>query len=103
MKTILFTLLVSAVLAMILGILLGFFKKIFHVEVDEKVGKIRSCLPGANCGGCGYPGCDGYASAVAKGEAPVNSCTAGGAEVAKKVGEVMGVTAETVQKVAFVG
>ena len=67
MKTILFTLLVSAVLAMILGILLGFFKKIFHVEVDEKVGKIRSCLPGANCGGCGYPGCDGYASAVAKG------------------------------------
>ena len=103
MKTILFTLLVSAVLAFILGLLLGFFKKIFHVEVDETVSKIRECLPGANCGGCGYPGCDGYAAACAKGDAPVNACTAGGAEVAAKVGAIMGVTAESIAKVAFIG
>ena len=65
MKTILLTLLVSAVVAFILGLLLGFFKKIFYVKVDETVGKVRSCLPGANCGGCGYPGCDGYAACPA--------------------------------------
>ncbi|MCR4789770.1 MAG: RnfABCDGE type electron transport complex subunit B [Treponemataceae bacterium] len=103
MKIILLTLLVSALVALILGFLLGFFKKIFHVEVDETVAKIRSCLPGANCGGCGYPGCDGFAAACAKGQAPVNGCSAGGAEVAKKVGQIMGVSAESVPKAAYIG
>jgi len=103
MKIVLFTLLVSAVVAFLLGLLLGIFKKVFHVEVDETVAKVRGCLPGANCGGCGYPGCDGYAAAVAKGEAAVNCCSAGGSAVAKKIGEVMGVSAEVTPKVAFVG
>ena len=89
MNTILLTLLVSAVIAFVLGILLGFFKKLFFVPVDETVAKIRDCLPGANCGGCGYPGCDGFAAACAAGNAPVNGCTAGGAEVAKNVGAVL--------------
>lgn len=85
MTIILYTLAVSASLALILGFLLGFFKKIFFVETDPTVGKIRECLPGANCGGCGYPGCDGFAQAVADGEAPVSGCTAGGKETAEKV------------------
>ncbi len=100
MNSIISTLIVSAVLALILGLLLGFFKKIFYVPVDEKVAAIRECLPGANCGGCGYPGCDGYAAAVASGEAPVNKCSAGGEKAANAIGAVMGVKADTVRKVA---
>ena len=64
MNTILLTFLVSAAIAFVLGVLLGFFKKLFYVPVDETVEKIRNCLPGANCGGCGYPGCSGFANAL---------------------------------------
>lgn len=100
MTIILYTLAVSASLALILGFLLGFFKKMFYVPVDPLVEKIRECLPGANCGGCGFPGCDGFASAVAAGNAPANGCTAGGVETAKAVGAVLGVEVSAVQTVA---
>ena len=35
---------------------------------------ILGCLPGANCGGCGYPGCSGYASALCEGSAEDVHC-----------------------------
>lgn len=100
MTTIFFTFIVSAVVALILGFLLGFFKKVFHVEVDPTVAKIRECLSGGNCGGCGYPGCDGFASACAAGIAPADGCTAGGVATAKAIGEILGVETNAVQKAA---
>lgn len=100
MTTIIYTLAVSFGLALFLGFLLGFFKEVFYVPVDETVGKVRDVLPGANCGGCGYPGCDGFAAAVAVGDAPVSGCTAGGVPTAQAVGRVMGVTANAEQYVA---
>ena len=65
-----------------IGVFLGLAGKKFAVEVDEKEVAVREQLPGNNCGGCGYPGCDGLAAAIAKGEAPVNACPVGGAPVA---------------------
>jgi len=65
MNIILLTLAVSLVLSLLLGLLLGFFKKIFYVEPDKTAAAVREVLPGANCGACGYPGCDGFAAAVA--------------------------------------
>ena len=56
-------------------------------------------LPGANCGGCGFPGCGGLAAAIAKGEAPVTACPVGGADTAAKIGEIMGVSAGSGVKV----
>jgi Na+-translocating ferredoxin:NAD+ oxidoreductase RNF subunit RnfB len=47
----------------LIGILLGIAGEKFAVEVDEKEQAVRECLPGNNCGGCGYPGCDGLAVA----------------------------------------
>jgi len=103
MTTILLSIVVLGVLGGIFGLLLAFAAKIFYVEVDPKVAAVRECLAGANCGGCGYPGCDGYAAAVAAGEAPTNRCVAGGAECAAKVAEVMGVAAGDAERmVAFV-
>ena len=67
---------------LLIGILLGIAGKKFYVEVDERETKVREALPGNNCGGCGYPGCDGAAAAVVKGEAPVSVCPVGGAPVA---------------------
>ena len=103
MKTILLSMLVLGALGGIFGALLAFASKIFYVEVDPKQAAVREVLAGANCGGCGYPGCDGYAAAVARGEAPCNKCVAGGAAVAEKVSEIMGVSADAADKmVAFV-
>ena len=90
MTIILITGIFALVLAFSLGLALGFFKKIFAVEVDPMVGKIRELLPGANCGACGYPGCDGYALAVAGKTAEISSCTVGGKPVAEKLSALVG-------------
>lgn len=82
---------------------LAIASKKFAVEVDPKEEAILGVLPGANCGGCGFPGCGGLAAAIASGKAPVNGCPVGGAAVAEKVAVIMGVTAESgVRKVANV-
>jgi electron transport complex protein RnfB len=60
------------------------------VQVDERETAVRAVLPGANCGACGFPGCDGYAAAVASGSAALNKCSVGGASVARSIGEIMG-------------
>ncbi len=86
-----------------IGIFLGLADKKFAVEVDEKEEAVLGVLPGNNCGGCGYPGCSGLAAAIAAGEAPVNACPVGGAPVAAKIADIMGVEAgEQVHEVAFV-
>ncbi|GAB6099097.1 RnfABCDGE type electron transport complex subunit B [Halanaerocella petrolearia] len=65
----------------------------FAVDEDPRKEKIEEALPGANCGACGQPGCSSFAGEVVKGEAPVDGCPVGGAEVADKVAEIMGVDA----------
>ena len=91
------------VIGILIGLLLGFAAIKLAVPVDEKEIEVREFLPGNNCGGCGYAGCDALAKAIAAGEAPVNACPVGGAAVAEKIGAVMGVDAgEAVRMVAFV-
>ena len=72
------------------GLLLGIASEKFKVKVNETEVKVRECLPGNNCGGCGYPGCDGLAAAIAKGEARPGSCPVGGEPVEKAIKEVLG-------------
>ena len=59
MTTILYSILVLGILGAIFGAVLAVAAKIFHVEVDPRQEAVRAALAGANCGGCGYPGCDG--------------------------------------------
>ena len=77
----------------VFGVLLAIASIVFKVQQDERIGLIRAALPGANCGGCGYPGCDGYASGVVNDGVPVNKCSVGGSPVAQKIAEIMGVEA----------
>lgn len=94
---------IVGVLGLFIGIFLGAMSEVLKVEVDEKVIKIREALPGNNCGGCGFPGCDGLAEAIAKGEAAVNACPVGGAPCAEAISKILGVSAgDSVKKVAFV-
>lgn len=86
-----------------IGLLLGLAARAFHVEVDERQVAVREALPGSNCGGCGYAGCDALAEAIAAGQAKPNTCPVGGQEVAHAIAAIMGVEAgEVVQEVAFV-
>ena len=87
-----------SIMGFLFALLLGFASKIFAVEVDERIPQVRECLPGANCGGCGYPGCDGLAAAIVAGTAPVNGCPVGGAAAAEKIGKVMGIEAGSGEK-----
>ena len=61
---ILTALLVVAGVGLIAGIVLALASRFFAVPMDETIIKVRECLPGANCGACGYAGCDEYAKAV---------------------------------------
>lgn len=97
---ILTTALFALALAFVLGFTLGFFKKIFAVQQDPLVGQVRDCLPGANCGGCGFPGCDGYAVAVASHSADINKCPVGGKAVAEKLAALMGGDADIKPEIA---
>ena len=86
-----------------IGVFLGIAGKKFAVKVDEREEAILGVLPGNNCGGCGYAGCSGLAAAIVKGEAEVSGCPVGGAPVAAKIGEIMGVAAGTQERqTAFV-
>ncbi len=77
-----------------LGIGLAIAAKVFAVEVDPRVEAIEKLLPGANCGGCGFPGCSGYAEAMVLAGASPSLCPAIKAPEQKKVGEVLGVVVE---------
>ena len=102
MNIIIYTLIVALAIGFALGVLLGLFKKIFYVKVDPKIQEVRDVLSGANCGGCGYAGCDAFAEALVNGEAPADGCVAGGSETTAKVASILGVDAgESVKKVAF--
>lgn len=87
--------LVLFVMGIVFALLLGIAAKVFAVEVDERIPLVRECLPGANCGGCGFPGCDGLAAAIVEGKAPVSGCPVGGAAAAAAIAEVMGVEADS--------
>ncbi len=94
---------IVAAIGLIAGLGLALASKFMAVPVDEKQEKIRECLPGANCGACGYSGCDGYAAAIANGEAEPNKCAPGGASAAAALAEVLGVEISAEEKVAFIG
>ena len=94
---------VVAAIALILGVLLALVSHFFAVEENETVKAVRECLPGVNCGACGYKGCDDYAAAVADGSAKPNLCVPGAEATALELGEILGVEVEAPEDmIAFV-
>ncbi len=81
-------------LGLVVGIGLAAASKIFYVYVDPKIVAIEDVLPGANCGGCGMPGCSANAEAIVAGKASPNSCVAAGEETALAIAGILGVSVE---------
>ncbi len=93
------TISVLAGLGLIFGLALAYASKKFSVKVDERIAQARAILPGANCGACGFSGCDAFAENLASGNAKVNGCPVGGADVAARLGDLLGVKAGPVERV----
>jgi len=72
--------------------------KLMFVKVDVRVEKVRNCLPGANCGACGFSGCDGYAEALVRGEVASNLCPPGGDTTLEQINDILGLSGEGLAK-----
>ncbi|MHC4563075.1 MAG: RnfABCDGE type electron transport complex subunit B [Planctomycetota bacterium] len=81
-------------LAILMGYVLGWANKAFHVEVDPRIEHVEEALPGANCGGCGYIGCRDYAEAVVAAGEAVDLCPVGGESCAAEIAQILGVEIE---------
>lgn len=82
----------------ICGLLLALAAKLFHIDVDQRITDVRNALPGANCGACGYAGCDAMAEAIAAGRAPVDGCPVANYQAHAKIADIMGTSAEEGEK-----
>ncbi len=107
MDFILSAVIVLGLIALIAAVILYVCSKKFAVEEDPRLGKVTEALPGANCGGCGFPGCSGLAGALVKaadaGSIEGLSCPVGGTDVMAQVADLLGIAvANTEAKVAVV-
>lgn len=98
---------VLGVIAILAAAVLYVCSKKFAVYEDPRIGQVAEILPGANCGGCGFPGCSGMADALVKGcdagSIDGLNCPVGGAEVMTKVADLLGMAiANSDPKVAVV-
>ena len=92
MNEILIAVIPVVIIGIVCGAVLAIASKVMAVKEDERFPAVRDCLPGANCGACGFAGCDGYAKALCEDPStPANLCIPGAAGVAKQLGEVLGV------------
>ena len=89
---------IVALIGLIAGLGLSSASAALAVPADEKVESLRAALPGANCGACGFSGCDGYAAALAEGKADPNRCVPGGPDTAAALADLLGVEAGPMKK-----
>lgn len=82
-----------AVIGAVLGVILGVADKNLKVEVDNRIEVVTSKLAGANCGGCGFPGCQGFATALVEGEVDkVSRCAPTSAQKKAEIVEYLNTT-----------
>lgn len=85
-------------LGVILAAGLTIASRFLEVQSDERVEKAIGVLPGANCGGCGYPGCSGFAEALVAGKANLRDCPVCSDEALAKLAEILGAEAAGTQE-----
>lgn len=88
---ILITIAALAITGCVAAVILYFVSQKFKVYEDPRVGEVEAALPGANCGGCGFPGCHGMADALVKAD-DISSllCPVGGAATMAKIAGILG-------------
>ncbi|HPE38509.1 MAG TPA: RnfABCDGE type electron transport complex subunit B [Bacillota bacterium] len=101
-SSILFPALIMLGIALLLGGLIVILSKVFAVKKNEKKEAILEALPGANCGGCGFAGCEGYAEYLVSVGKNTAMCAVGGADLAREIASILGQEAQTPEKTVAV-
>lgn len=95
MNVILIAVISLGAIALISAAILYIASKKFAVYEDPRIAQVGEVLPQANCGGCGYPGCSGFADACVKSDSLDGKfCPVGGQPVMAQIAEILGMTAE---------
>lgn len=107
MNEIMIAVIVLGAIGLLSAVVLYVISHKFAVSEDPRLEKVATVLPQANCGGCGYPGCSGFAAACVKaadgGSLEGKLCPVGGQPVMEKVASILGLAAEaSAPKVAVV-
>ena len=91
-------------IGLVAAVILYAASKKFAVYEDPRIAQVSEVLPQANCGGCGYPGCSGFAAACVKaGSLEGKLCPVGGQPTMEKVAAILGLEAAASEpKVAVV-
>ena len=98
MMNVLSALLLLGVLGGVFGLVLAVASKVFEVHADPRVTQIAGILPGANCGGCGFAGCNACATNIVAGNAPVNACPVCAGDQVSRIAAIMGVEVTTAER-----
>jgi len=104
MNVVVITIAALSGLGVCVALLLYFVAQKFKVEEDPRIDDVTNELPGANCGGCGFPGCRAFAEAFIKTDDISDmKCPAGGDELLEKIAGMIGKVAPiTEPKIAVV-
>ena len=86
---------VLGLIGLVFGVILTIADKKLKVETDPRIAKVRELVGGANCGACGFAGCDAFAEAVVEGKVKPNACPAAKAAA---IGEVLCLSVEVGEK-----
>ena len=90
-EVLLYTILTLCALGVLAAVILYFVAQKFKVYEDPRIDVTEGMLPGANCGGCGYPGCRGFADALVKNDdISALYCPVGGAETMSSIATYLG-------------
>lgn len=101
-KTILYSTLILLAFSAIFGALLAILGKKLAVKQDDRIDKVKDKLSGANCGVCGYAGCEAFAKAIVEGTADINLCKATSAVNKEDIAQIVGKTVVVEQTVPVV-
>lgn len=76
----------------IFAVILAFLGNKLKVKRDERIDEVVKRLTGANCGGCGYAGCDAFATALCEGKAKLSDCPSTPADKKEEIAELLGIS-----------
>lgn len=79
-------------MGLVLGFLLAYAAKVFHVETNPLIGEVEEMLPNTHCGQCGFAGCGAAAEAMVDGKVEVTCCPPGGKNVATAIATKLGIS-----------
>ncbi len=98
MNIVIISLIILGGVGLACAVMLAIASRVFAVKTDPRIDEIEGILPGANCGGCGFPSCHNYAQTMVEGGAEPNRCVLCTEEGLTKISSILGIEAASAEK-----